>query len=94
MFIKHTINITYILELPEWHKLDNVSDSWFSWWGSKNSIVTIKKLHSIKVCSSNTNNDNGHGQFRGINYGSSSLIKVCYYTIRYDQKYKVLLSNQ
>lgn len=89
--MKQISKITYILELPEWHKLDNVSDSWFSWRGPKNSIVTIKKLHGIEVCSPNTNNDDGHGQFWSINYGSSGLIKVCYHTIRYDQKYKVLL---
>lgn len=63
IFMKHISKITYILELPEWHKLDNVSDSWFSRRGPKDSIVTIKKLHGTKVCSSNTHNDDGHGQF-------------------------------
>lgn len=68
------LKTTYIFELSERHKLDNVPCSWLSCHRFQNTVVSIKELHCFKIGFTNTNNDDGHGQLRGINNCLPSLV--------------------
>lgn len=87
-------NNTYTVELSKWHKLDNVSNSSFSWTWPQSSTVTVQKFHGTEISTSNTNNNDGHWKLRGIDNSRSGFIKVCYHPIRDYQKYKILLLNK
>lgn len=81
----------YILELPEWHKLHNVTHGSFACSRAQNSIISIQELHGAEVCPAYSNNYDGHGQTRGIDDGTTCLFHVRDHSISDDEENKVIL---
>ena len=83
--------MTYILKLPEWYKLDNVSHGGLASLRAQTSIVSIQELHSAKVSIPYSDNDDGHGQTGGIDDGIACVVHVCDHSVSDDEENIVLL---
>lgn len=86
--------MTYILELPEWHKLDDVSHGGLARLRAQTSIVSIQELHGTEVCPPYSDNDDRHGQTRGVDDGAACIIHVCDHSVSDDQQNVVLLQEK
>jgi len=83
--------VTYVLELPVRHKLDDVSNGRLSDLRAQASIVPVQELHGTEVGPPDANDDDGHGQAGGVDDGAARLIHVCDHSVSDDQQNKVLL---
>lgn len=75
----------YVFEVPKWHKLDNVSKNRFALGRPQDAIITIQHLHVTEISVAHPNNDDWHGQVRGVDNGLSGVSHVCDDAIRQDQ---------
>lgn len=82
---------TYILELPEGHKLDNVTHYGLALGGAQDAIIPIQDLHVGEVCIAHTHDDDGHGQVGGPDNGLPCVSHIGHDTICQDQQDEVLL---
>lgn len=48
---------SYMFEVSEWHKLNNVTEDRLSLGRSEDPIVAVQHLHVTKIGISNSNND-------------------------------------
>lgn len=85
---------TYICKLSVRHELDNVSGDWFSSCWPKHTVISIQKLHGLKVSWSYPRNNDWHGESWCPNDGVPRLVKVSDLAISEDQQDKVLLQRQ
>lgn len=81
----------YVLEVPKWHKLDNVSEHRLALGRPQDPIVTIQHLHVAKIGVAHADDDDGHGEVRGVDDGLSGVSHVCDDAIRQDQQDEILL---
>ena len=85
--------LAYILELPEWYKLDDVPHGRLAGSRAQNSVIPIQELHSTEVRPPHPNNDDGHGQTRGVDDGLAGVVHVCDHAVSDDEQNKVLLQE-
>jgi len=99
-FVLHRLGLTkselkfalaYVLELPEWNKLHDVPHGGLARSRAQNSIVAVQELHGAEVRPSYPDDDDGHGQLRGVDDGAARLVHVCDHSVGDDQQDKVLL---
>lgn len=83
----------YIFEVSERNELDNVSGNGFSRGGLEHAIVSIQKLHGLKVSWPHPHDNDRQGQPRRSNYGVPSLIQVCDLSVSEDEEDQVLLQK-
>lgn len=82
---------TYVFEVPEGHKLDDVSKDRLALGRPQNPIVTIQHLHVTEVSVPHAHNDDGHGEVGGMDDGLPSVCHVRDDTVSQDQQDEVLL---
>lgn len=84
---------THMFEVAEGHKLHNVPQDRFSFRRAEDSIITIQHLHVAEICAAYANDDDGHGQVRGVDDGFSCICHICDHSIGQDEQYEVFLMN-
>ena len=82
---------TYIFELPERDKLDNVSGDRLPHRRPQHAIVSIQQLHGLEVRWPHPNDDDWQRQPRRPNNSVPGLIEVCDLTVSEDEEDVVLL---
>ncbi|MEQ2211927.1 hypothetical protein XENOCAPTIV_020644 [Xenoophorus captivus] len=82
---------TYIFKISKWDKLNDVSGYGLSHSGPENAIVSIQKLHGLKIGWPHSHNNNRQGQLGCPDYGIPGLVQVSDFAISEDQENKVLL---
>lgn len=87
------LKTTYVFELSKRHKLDDVSCSWLSCQGLQDTVVSVKEFHGFEISFTNSDNNDGHRQLRGINNRLPSLVQISDLSICDDQQDEVLLKN-
>lgn len=83
-----------MFKVTEGDELDDVPQHRFSFGRAQDPVISIQSLHVGEVCVSHTNDDDGHGQVRGVNDGVPCVGHVCDHTIRQDEEDKVLLRGE
>lgn len=81
----------YVFEVSEGDKLDNVSGHSLSHSWPQDTIVSIQKLHGLKVSRPHPNNDDGQRQPRRPDNGVTGLVKVGDFAVSEDEEHAVLL---
>lgn len=82
-----------MFEVPEWDKLDDVTEDRLASERSQDPIVAIQHLHVTEVSVPNANDDYGHGQVRRLDNGLPGVGHVGDDTVREDQQDEVLLKE-
>ena len=82
------------MELPEWHKLDDVSHGRLSSLRTQASIVSIQELHGSEVRPPYPDYDDRHWQTRGVDDGVAGLVHVCDHSVSDDEQNVVLLQEE
>lgn len=85
---------SYIFEISEGDKLDNVSGNSFSHGGPEHAVVSIQKLHGLKIGRPHPHDNDGQGQPRCSDDGVSGLIEICDLPVGEDEEDEVLLQNR
>ena len=85
------IFMAYVLKLPEGNKLHDVPQGSHARSRAQNPIVSVQDLHGAEVRPSYPDDDDGHGQLRGVDDGAEGLVHVCDHPVSDDQQHKVLL---
>ncbi len=80
-----------MFEVTERHKLHDVTQHWFSFRWTKDTIITVQHLHVSEICASNSHDDDRHGQMRGVDDRLSSVRHICDHSVRQDEQDEVLL---
>lgn len=80
-----------MFEVVEGHKLHNVPQDGFSFRRAEDSIITVQHLHVTEIRAAYADNDDGHGQVRGVDDGLSSVRHICDHTVRQYEQDEVLL---
>lgn len=81
----------YVFEVPEGHKLDDVSKDRLSLGRPQNPIITIQHLHVTEVSVPHSDDDDRHGEVGGVDNGLPGVSHVCDDTVCQDQQDEVLL---
>ncbi len=85
---------THVAEVPEWDKLDDVSDRFLSRVGSERAAVSVQKLHGGEVGVAHPDDNDGHGQLGGLNYSVTCLVHVADHAVSNDQQREILLQKR
>lgn len=80
-----------MFEVPEGHKLDDVSKNRFSSRWIQDPFTTVQHLHVTEISIANANNNDGHGEVGGLNDGLPCVGHVSNDTICQDEEDEVLL---
>lgn len=80
-----------MLKVLERDKLDDVAEDRLALGRTQNPIVAVQDLHVCEVCVAHTNNDDRHGQVRGVHDGLSRVGHVSDDAVRQDQQDEVFL---
>lgn len=80
-----------MFEVPKWHKLDNVSKHRLALGRPQDAIITIQHLHVTEISVAHADDDDGHGEVRGVDDGLPGVSHVRDDAVRQDQQDEILL---
>lgn len=80
-----------MFEVTERHKLYDVTQHWFPFRRTKDSVITVQHLHVSEICTSNSHDYDRHWQVRGVDDRLSCVRHICDHTVRQDEQDEVLL---
>lgn len=80
-----------MFEVTEWHKLYDVTQHWFPFRRTKDSVIPVQHLHVSEICASNSHDYDRHGQVRGVDDRLSSVRHIRDHPVRQDEQDEVLL---
>ena len=83
-----------MFEVPEWHKLHNITNHSLAWGGSEDTVIPIQNAHEGEIGLPNPDNDERHGQRWGLHYGLDCLVHVRECTICQQQQDMVGLQQR
>lgn len=89
-----TFPSTHTLELPEGHKLHDVTERGLAPGGAQDTIVPVQGLHIREVSIAHPHDDDGHGQVGGAHDGLPRISHVGHHSVGQDQQNVVLLGEQ
>lgn len=81
----------YMFEVPKWHKLDDVSKHRLTLGRPQDAIITIQHLHVTEIRVAHPNDDDWHGEVRGVDDGLPGVSHVGDDAVRQDQQDEILL---
>lgn len=81
----------YVFEVPEGHKLDNVTKHRFPLGGPQDAVIAVQHLHITEVRVAHSHDDDRHGQVGGMDDGLPGVSHVRDDTIGENQQDEILL---
>lgn len=83
-----------MFEVLERDKLDDVTEDRLAFGRTQDPIVPVKDLHVGEVSVAHSNDDDGHGQVRGVHNGLPCVRHVGDDAVRQDQQDEVFLTGR
>ena len=91
--LRAIVSPTYILEVPEGDKLDDVPHGRLAGLRAQPPVVAVQELHGAEVGSAHADDYDGHGEAGGVDDGVARLVHVRDHAVGDDEQHKVLLQR-
>lgn len=82
-----------MFEVLEGDKLDDVAEDWLALGRTQDPVVAVEDLHVGEVGVAHADDDDGHGQVRGVHNGLPRVRHVGDDAVRQDQQDEVFLTG-